>query len=60
MGVYLRGKSWYYNFYYERKRYNEVEGRKGGDVGKIPMNTRLTEVLSNAKKVNQGEKGLCQ
>jgi len=27
MGVYLRGKSWYYNFYYEGKRYNGSLGR---------------------------------
>ena len=32
-----------------------VGGTKNGNIRKIPMNSRLTEVLSNAKKVSQGE-----
>ncbi len=32
-----------------------VEGTKSGYIRKIPMNTRLTEILSNAKKVSQCE-----
>ena len=27
MGVYLRGKSWYIDFYYEGKRYTEKVGK---------------------------------
>ena len=32
-----------------------VEGTKSGYIRKIPMNTRLTEVLSNAKKINHSK-----
>jgi hypothetical protein len=32
MGVYLRGKSWYIDFYYEGKRYTEKVGKVAKSV----------------------------
>src|SRR4030042_6644246 len=45
MGVYLRGKSWYYNFYYEGRRYNEKVGPVSKGVAEEKLDIRRSEVI---------------
>jgi len=45
MGVYLRGKSYYYNFYYEGKRYNEKIGQVSKSVAQEKLNIKRSEVI---------------
>jgi len=45
MGLYLRGKSWYFNFYYEGKRYNEKIGPVSKGVAEEKLNIRRSEVI---------------
>ena len=45
MGVYLRRKSWYYNFYYEGKRYNEKVGPVSKSVAEEKLNIKRSEVI---------------
>ena len=45
MGVYLRGKSYYFNFYYEGKRYNEKIGQVSKSVAEEKLNIKRSEVI---------------
>jgi integrase len=45
MGCYLRRKSWYYNFYYEGKRYNEKIGPVSESVAKEKLTIKKAEVI---------------
>jgi integrase len=45
MGLYLRGKSWYLNFYYEGKRYNEKIGQVSKSVAQEKLNIKRSEVI---------------
>jgi integrase len=45
MGVYLRGKSWYIDFYYEGKRYVERVGKVSKSVAQEKLNIRKAEVI---------------
>jgi len=45
MGVYLRGKSWYIDFYYEGKRYTEKVGPVSESVAKEKLTIRKAEVI---------------
>lgn len=45
MGVYLRGKSWYFNFYYEGRRYNEKIGPVSKSVAEEKLDIRRSEVI---------------
>jgi hypothetical protein len=45
MGLYLRGKSWYFNFYYEEKRYNEKVGQVSKSVAEEKLNIKRSEVI---------------
>lgn len=45
MGVYLRGKSWYIDFYYEGKRYTERVGPVSKSVALEKLNIRRSEVI---------------
>jgi len=45
MGVYLRGKSYYYNFYYEGKRYNEKIGPVSKSVALEKLDIKRREVI---------------
>ena len=49
MGVYLRGKSWYIDFYYEGRRYTEGIG----------LNQKLTYFFESGKKVFKSETIFC-
>ena len=40
MGVYLRGKSYYFNFYYEGKRYNEKIGQVSKSVAEEKLDIK--------------------
>lgn len=55
MGVYLRGKSWYIDFYYEGKRYTERVGKVSKSVAEEKLDIRRSEVIGGEwkpKKVN--------
>jgi integrase len=55
MGVYLRRKSYYYNFYYEGKRYNEKIGPVSKSVALEKLDIKRSEVIRGEwkpKKVN--------
>lgn len=45
MGVYLRGKSYYYNIYYEGKRYNEKIGPVSKSVALEKLDIKRSEVI---------------
>lgn len=45
MGVYLRGKSWYIDFYYEGKRYTEKVGPVSKSVAEEKLNIKRSEVI---------------
>jgi len=45
MGVYQRGKSYYFNFYYDGKRYNEKIGRVSKSVAEEKLNIKRSEVI---------------
>ena len=54
MGVYLRGKSWYIDFYEEGKRYTEKGGQGGKSVAEekldIKRSLRLSGENGNRKR----------
>ena len=45
MGVYLRGKSWYIDFYYEGKRYTEKVGKVAKSVAEEKLDIKRSEVI---------------
>ena len=45
MGVYLRGKSWYIDFYYEGKRYTEKVGKVSKSIAEEKLDIRRSEVI---------------
>jgi integrase len=45
MGVYLRGKSYYIDFYYEGKRYTERVGKVSKSVAEEKLNVKRAEVI---------------
>ena len=45
MGVYLRGKSWYVDFYYEGKRYTEKVGKVAKSVAEEKLDIKRSEVI---------------
>jgi integrase len=45
MGVYLRGKSWYIDFYYEGKRYTEKVGKVSKSVAEEKLDIKRSEVI---------------
>jgi integrase len=45
MGVYLRGKSWYIDFYYEGKRYTEKVGKVAKSVAEEKLDVKRSEVI---------------
>jgi integrase len=45
MGVYLRGKSWYIDFYYEGKRYTEKVGKVAKNVAEEKLDIKRSEVI---------------
>jgi integrase len=45
MGVYLRGKSWYIDFYYEGKRYTERVGKVSKSVAEEKLDIKRSEVI---------------
>ena len=45
MGVYLRGKSWYIDFYYEGKRYTEKVGKVSKGVAEEKLDIKRSEVI---------------
>ncbi len=45
MGVYLRGKSWYIDFYYEGKRYTEKVGKGAKSVAEDKLDIKRSEVI---------------
>jgi len=45
MGVYLRGKSWYIDFYYEGKRYTEKVGEVAKSVAEEKLDIKRSEVI---------------
>jgi len=49
MGVYLRGKSYYFNFYYEGKRYNEKIGQVSKSVAEEKLNIKRSEVICGGR-----------
>jgi len=50
MGVYLRGNSWYIDFYYEGKRYTEKVGKVAKSVAEEKLNIRRSEVIQGEWK----------
>jgi integrase len=45
MGVYLRGKSWYIDFYYEGKRFTEKVGEVSKSVAEEKLDIKRSEVI---------------
>lgn len=45
MGVYLRGKSWYIDFYLEGKRYTEKVGKVSKGVAEEKLKVKMSEVI---------------
>ena len=45
MGVYLRGKSYYIDFYFEGKRYTERVGKVGKSVAEEKLKIKMSEVI---------------
>ena len=45
MGVYLRGKSWYIDFYYEGKRYTEKVGKVSKSIAEEKQDIKRSEVI---------------
>ena len=45
MGVYLRGNSWYIDFYYEGKRYTEKVGKVSKGVAEEKLDIKRSEVI---------------
>src|SRR4030043_2160188 len=45
MGVYLRGNSWYIDFYYEGKRYTEKVGKVAKSVAEEKLDIKRSEVI---------------
>jgi len=45
MGVYLRGESWYIDFYYEGKRYTEKVGKVAKSVAEEKLDIKRSEVI---------------
>ena len=45
MGVYLRGKSWYIDFYYEGKRYTAKVGKVAKSVAEEKLDIKRSEVI---------------
>ena len=45
MGVYLRGKSWYIDFYYEGKRFTEKVGKVAKSVAEEKLDIKRSEVI---------------
>ena len=55
MGIYLRGNSWYMDFYEDGKRYTERIGPVSKSVAEEKLNVRRSEVIRGEwkpKKVN--------
>jgi hypothetical protein len=55
MGVYLRGKSWYIDFYEEGKRYSERVGQVSKSVAEEKLAVKRSEVIRGewkSKKVH--------
>jgi integrase len=50
MGVYQRGKSWYYDFYYEGKRYKESCGAVNKTIAKEIETVKKREVIQGVYK----------
>jgi integrase len=45
MGVYLRGRSYYIDFYYEGQRYTERVGKVGKSVAEEKLKVKMSEVI---------------
>src|SRR3990172_4094628 len=45
MGVYLRGKSYYIDFYYEGKRYTDKVGKVSKSVAEEKLDIKRSEVI---------------
>jgi hypothetical protein len=57
MGVYLRGKSWYIDFYYEGKRYTEKVGQVAKSVAEKKLDIKRSEVIRGGGQILEGAKG---
>ena len=50
MGVYLRGKNWNIDFYYEGKRYTEKFGKVAQSVAEGKLDIKRSEVIRGERK----------